>query len=104
MEILEKIAEKVNGKVWIKNGKQRIYFKTDKSASAYLDYEVMPKSDNGAEALNNSSLKVFSDCQSQSVDWNVNRAKQIKFEIIRKLNALLELNLDLPKKWQEVIL
>ena len=104
MEILKKIAEKVNGKVWIKNGKQRIYFKTDKSASAYLDYEVMPKSNNGAEALENSSLKVFSDCQSQSVAWNVNRAKQIKFEIMRKLNALLELNLDLPKKWQEVIL
>ena len=104
MEILEKIAEKVNGKVWIKNGKQRIYFKTDKSASAYLDYKVMPKSNNGAEALENSSLKVFSDCQSQSVAWNVNRAKQIKFEIMRELNALLELNLDLPKKWQEVIL
>ena len=104
MEILEKIAEKVNGKVWIKNGKQRIYFKTDKSASAYLDYKVMPKSNNGAEALENSSLKVFSDCQSQSFAWNVNRAKHIKFEIMTKLNALLELNLDLPKKWQEVIL
>lgn len=104
MEILEKIAEKVNGKVWVKNGKQRIYFKTDRSASAYLDYEVMPKTDNGVEALDNSTLKVFSNCQSQGGAWNVNRAKQIKFEIMRNLNALFGLKLDLPKKWQEVIL
>lgn len=82
MEILEKIAEKVNGKVWVNHGKQRIYFKTDKSASAYLDYEVMPKSDNGAEALNNSSLKIFSNCQSQSVAWNVNRASRLNLKLL----------------------
>lgn len=98
---LQEFADKVGGKVWRKAGKVRIYFDTDKSASAYLDYDE----DLGDEfelGTEGAALKVFSNCESQGREWNSNRAKQIKFEIMKRISNFN--GVKICDTWQEVIL
>lgn len=98
---LQEFADKVGGKVWRKADKVRIYFDTDKSASAYLDYDE----DLGDEfelGTEGAALKVFSNCESQGRAWNSNRAKQIKFEIMQRISNFN--GVKICDTWQEVIL
>lgn len=102
MEFLEEFrefAESVDGRVWIKNDKKRIYFKVDKTAAAFLEYE---NDFNPQTPLENASLKVFSDCYEQSRAWNVNRAKQLKFEIMKRISNVT--GCEICDNWKEVIL
>lgn len=98
---LKDFADKVGGKFWAKGGKVRIYFDTDKTASAFLDYDE-DLGDEFVEGTEGAALKVFSKCENQSPAWNVNRAKQIKFEIMRKISAVN--GCEICNSWQEVIL
>lgn len=99
---LHEIAKMVGGKVWQKAGKNRIYFKTDRTANAYIDYA--DDLGNGFEKIlaDGAALKVFSNCTSQSTLWNVNRAKQVKFGIMQKIASLD--GLQICERWEDVIL
>lgn len=65
---LENFAEQIGGKVWRKSGKVRIYFETDKSANAYLDYDE-DLGDEFKKGTEGAALKVFSNCE-QGFEWN----------------------------------
>lgn len=99
---LREIAEMVGSKVWQKAGKNRVYFKTDRRASAYIEYEE--DLGNGFEKIlaDGAVLKVFSNCASQGALWNVNRAKQIKFGIMKKIAEFD--SLEICERWEDVIL
>lgn len=98
---LNEFAEMVQGKVWIKGDKIRIYFQSDKTAKAYLDYDE-DLGDQFETGIEGANLRVYSDCQSQSRLWNVNRAKQIKFELMQRIAAIT--GDEICDKWEDVIL
>lgn len=99
---LNEIAKMVGGKVWRKAGKNRIYFKTDRTAKAYIDY-AEDLGDGFEKVLADGAvLKVYSDCQSQGALWNVNRAKQIKFGLMQKIAEFD--GLQICNCWEDVIL
>lgn len=101
MEFCEKkfieFAELIDGKWWHKAGKKRIYFDVDKTAKAFLEYDS-----DATEPHDSFCLRVYSDCWSQSIQWNVNRAKQIKHGLMLRLAPIL--NLEVCADWREVIL
>lgn len=101
MEFLEEFrefAKSIDGRVWIKNDKKRIYFKVDKTAHAFLNYEYF----NPQNPLESSCLKVFSNCEWQGTKWNVNRAKQLKFEIMQRISNAT--GCEFCDSWREVLL
>lgn len=98
---LEQFADKIQGKVWRKAGKIRIYFNTDKTASAYLDYDE--DLGNGFEKGNEgATLRVYSKNEKCDTKWNVNRAKQIKHELMNCIAAIT--GDEICENWQDVIL
>lgn len=98
---LSDFASMVNGKVWKKGDKVRIYFQTDRTVSAFLDYEA-GSGDEVGSGCEGAKLCVFSKCEKQSRAWNLNRAKQIKFEIMQRISAVT--GDKICDTWQEVIL
>lgn len=98
---LNEFAIAVNGKVWIKNGKVRIYFETDRTASAYLDYDE-DLGDGFVKGTEGAALKVFSNCESQGRQWNINRAKQIKHDLMIRISAIT--GDEVCEDWRDVIL
>lgn len=98
---LEQFAEKIQGKVWRKADKIRIYFNTDKTASAYLDYDE-DLGDGFEKGNEGATLRVFSNNDNCDTKWNVNRAKQIKHEIMNCIAAIT--GDEICEKWQDVIL
>ena len=98
---LENFAEQIGGKVWRKGGKVRIYFDTDKSANAYLDYDE-DLGDEFEKGTEGAALKVFSNCEKQGFEWNKNRAKQIKFDLMKRISSVT--GDEICTDWREVIL
>ena len=105
---LQELCDKLGGKVWQKGEMYRIYFNTDKSAKAYLDFDSDASVRNSDEVavsdegiIEDSRLCVFSNCASQSTKWNVNRSKQIKHELMLKISALT--GCKVCENWQEVL-
>ena len=105
---LQELCESLDGKVWQKGELFRIYFNTDKSAKAYLDFDDDASVRNSDEVavsdegiIENSRLCVFSNCQSQSSKWNFNRSKQIKHELMLKISALT--GCEVCERWEDVL-
>ncbi len=98
---LEQFAEKIQGKVWKKADKVRIYFDTEKKTSAYIDYDE-DLGDGFESGMEGGRLRVFSNNDCASTKWNVNNAKQIKHGIMTRI---AEITGDpVCESWQDVIL
>jgi len=90
----------IRHKIW---QNKRIYFSKDRTANCYIEFED-PAADATSNALESASLRVFSNCASQTAKWNVNRAKQIKHAIMLELyeaKIMLEKPCD---RFEQVIL
>lgn len=91
----------VNGKVWKKRELTRIYFDTDRTATAYLDYDE-DLGDGFVKGTEGAVLKVFSNCHNQGTQWNINRAKQIKHNLMQRIATVT--GDEICENWQDVIL
>ena len=86
---------------------RRIYlngFGRDIKAYFHWDFETQSEPHHPQEDLFTfSTLSVFSNCQTQTHKWRVNRAKQVKHGILMDLKnaGLLE---SCPENWEDVIL
>lgn len=100
---LEDLADFIDGKAWQKSDKYRIYFDGyGRDITAYLEFESdhnLEIDENGI--IKDSVLKVYTNCE-QSINWKINRCKQVKFEIMKKLNDLI--GCPICDSWEQVIL
>ncbi len=98
---LEQFAEQINGKVWRKGDKIRIYFETEKKTSAYIDYDE-DLGDEFQTGMEGGRLRVFSNNDRATTKWNVNNAKQIKHGIMATIAEIT--GEEICESWQDVIL
>jgi hypothetical protein len=63
---------------------RRIYINKDKTAKCYFEFDD-PQNTDFKNPLKGAALKVYSNCESQSQKWNVNRAAELKALIIETI-------------------
>lgn len=104
---LQELADELGGKVWQKGDLLRIYFDTDRTAKAYLDFDFDSPARQGKAEIDEAGyivgagLYVFSNCEKQGSRWNLNRKKQIKFELMQKISAFT--GCEICDSWEEVL-
>lgn len=101
---LEELASYIGGSAWVKAGKQRVYFNGyGRDIKAYLDIDpdvdVYAVDEDGL--VEGAALKVWSDAP-QAQNWVVNRAKQVKHQIMLKVAKIT--GASVCTNWQEVAL
>lgn len=98
---LKEIAEKFGGQLWMKADKIRIYFDYGDDIKAFLEYDA-DLGDDFQTGIEGANLKVWSADKSKSNYQNVCAAKQIKFEIMKKIAAFT--GDEICESWEDVIL
>lgn len=85
---------------------RRIYFKgLGRDIAAYIEPDEPEKEATLEMALyEGCCLKVFSNCETQGRQWQINRAKQVKHELMLKMYAAKIVDCKPCEKWEDVIL
>jgi len=104
MNNLELAASKLNGRVWQKHGKNRVYLKADfkRNQSAYLDFDEVLEDATTDNMLDGAALKVYTDVWSQGTKWNVNATKQCKHRLMQEIAEAT--GAEVCETWEEVVL
>jgi len=104
---IEDLAKQLKGSTWIKSGMIRIYLNGHgKDIKAFFDFDDMTDPQKieiykGEGIILGSQLKVFSNAD-QSRLWKINRAKQVKYTIMKQVQTLY--GGEIPDSWENVIL
>lgn len=105
MKQIEALNEKLNkigfkAKIW---QDRRIYINGfERTLKAYITFDN-PQSEDYSNLFEGAALCVFSDCESQTTRWNVNRSKQVKHRIMRELKDADLISVDVPENWEDVL-
>ncbi len=102
---LEQALQDADFNVSIWQGR-RIYFKGEgRDIAAYIEFDgpVDPALPN-IPLLSGCNLKVFSNCETQGRQWRINRAKQVKHDLMLRMYAAKIADCKPCENWEDVIL
>lgn len=104
MTNVERAAELLNGNVWERNGKLRVYLKPafKRNQKAFIDFDHRFEIQDDSQIMDEAKLCVFTDCPNQPTAWNVSQSKQLKHKYAQEIAQIT--GQEVCENWQDMVL